>query len=204
MREGGKDRERERASERARAGERARNSESKSKRERGRESESEDTAFRPEFSLVQVTIGQARLLQSATGKVPALVVRTDVANIYGTKAPPLPFCDLQHPDIVLQALQMDACGVICNLFVLPDDAPGAVDLHRKCIQNVTHLRSADPGRGAAWLRGLRGAALLVPMTCSLALPCCVSRGSPVSLQVGMHKVRHGAAGRGERQYLQAF
>jgi hypothetical protein len=42
---------------------------------------------------------------------------------------------------VLQALQMDACAVICNLFVLPDDAPGAVELHRKCIQNVTHLRS---------------------------------------------------------------
>jgi len=50
-----------------------------------------------------------------------------------------PFCDLQHPDIVLQALQMDACGVICNLFVLPDDAPGAVDLHRIFIRTTTFL-----------------------------------------------------------------
>ena len=89
----------------------------------------------------QVTIGQARLLHKTTGKMPALVIRTDVANIYGSQAPPLPFCDLQHPDIVLQALQMDACGVICNLFKLPDDAEGAVDVHRKCVQNVTHLRS---------------------------------------------------------------
>lgn len=65
-----------------------------------------------EPDAVQVTIGQARLLQTtASGKIPSLVVRTDVANIYGTKAPAIPFCDLQHPDIVLQALQMDACGI---------------------------------------------------------------------------------------------
>ena len=31
---------------------------------------------------VQVTIGQARLLNKAKGKVPSLVIRTDVANIY--------------------------------------------------------------------------------------------------------------------------
>lgn len=64
-----------------------------------------------EPDAIQVTIGQARLLQTASGKIPSLVVRTDVANIYGTKAPAIPFCDLQHPDIVLQALQMDACGM---------------------------------------------------------------------------------------------
>jgi DhnA family fructose-bisphosphate aldolase class Ia len=96
---------------------------------------------------VQVTIGQARSLHNGStsvpqgGRMPALVIRTDVANIYGNKKPQIPFCDLQHPDIVLQALQMDACGVICNLFMLPDDAEGAGELHRKCIQNVTHLRS---------------------------------------------------------------
>lgn len=70
-----------------------------------------------EPDAVQVTIGQARLLQNASGKIPSLVVRTDAANIYGTRAPPLPFCDLQHPDIVLQALQMDACGVFLMLFL---------------------------------------------------------------------------------------
>jgi len=52
---------------------------------------------------------QARLLHSAASaaaavsseniKTPALVIRTDVANVYGSKAPPFPFCDLQHPDI---------------------------------------------------------------------------------------------------------
>ena len=95
--------------------------------------------------VIQVTIGQARLLHSSgqgTGlPTPALVVRTDVANVYGTKAPPLPFCDLQHPDIVAEAVRLDASGVICNLFVLPEDAPGATEVHRRCIQNVTHLRT---------------------------------------------------------------
>jgi hypothetical protein len=40
--------------------------------------------------------------------MPALVIRTDVANIYGTKAPPMPFCDLQSTDIGLHTARANS------------------------------------------------------------------------------------------------
>mmetsp|Transcript_52343 Transcript_52343/g.122803 ORF Transcript_52343/g.122803 Transcript_52343/m.122803 type:complete len:284 (+) Transcript_52343:3-854(+) len=95
---------------------------------------------------IQLTIGQARELFPAAiaagcAKVPALVVRCDVANVYGTTAPPHAFCDMQNPNIVEEAVRLDATGVICNLLKLPDDAPGGIECHRQCIQNVAHLRA---------------------------------------------------------------
>jgi len=95
--------------------------------------------------VIQVTLGQARSMFTAgsqTGhRLPALVVRTDVANVYGTKAPPAPFCNLQHPLVVEEAIRLDACAVICNLLLLPSDAPGAGEVHQTCIKNVSHLRT---------------------------------------------------------------
>uniref|UniRef100_A0A6U5AYN2 Fructose-bisphosphate aldolase n=1 Tax=Hemiselmis andersenii TaxID=464988 RepID=A0A6U5AYN2_HEMAN len=95
--------------------------------------------------VIQVTLGQARTLFTAgteSGqRLPALVVRTDVANVYGTSAPPLPFCNLQHPQVVDEAVRLDACAVICNLLLLPKDAPGAGEVHQTCIKNVSTLRA---------------------------------------------------------------
>ena len=66
-------------------------------------------SVRPDEGLL--SRAQARLLQGIAAKrMPALVIRTDVANVYGTKAPPLPFCDLQHPDIGMRMnMYMHAC-----------------------------------------------------------------------------------------------
>eukprot|EP00961_Rhodomonas_salina_P271622 3670110-Rhodomonas_salina.1 len=48
---------------------------------------------------------------------------------------------MQNPNIVEEAVRLDATGVICNLLKLPDDAPGGIECHRQCIQNVAHLRA---------------------------------------------------------------
>src|SRR5712664_845321 len=57
---------------------------------------------------IQLTIGQAHYLQSLPGKAkPALVLRTDVANVYGTQLPrALSSRMIQQP--VEQALRLDA------------------------------------------------------------------------------------------------
>jgi len=59
-----------------------------------------DALARANPDAVQLTIGHAKLLQSVPGKAkPALVLRTDVANVYGNPLvltplqPPPPECD---------------------------------------------------------------------------------------------------------------
>jgi len=95
--------------------------------------------------VIQLTIGQARSLLpagiTAAHRLPSLVIRTDVANVYGTTAPSVPFCNLQHPQIVEEAVRLDACAVICNLLFLPADAPGAGEVHQTCVRNVSVLRA---------------------------------------------------------------
>jgi DhnA family fructose-bisphosphate aldolase class Ia len=86
---------------------------------------------------VQLSPGQARVLQSIPGKrKPSLVLRTDVANVYGTQVPQYLFSQLIDQP-VHQALRLDAACVVVNLFLLP----GRSDLHHTCIQNVVHLRA---------------------------------------------------------------
>ena len=59
---------------------------------------------------IQLTIGQARHLQAmpVRGK-PALVLRTDVANVYGNQLPRTLFSRVIE-DAVLQAVRLDAAG----------------------------------------------------------------------------------------------
>ncbi len=69
---------------------------------------------------IQLTKGQARLLQSLGGRErPALVLRTDVANVYGSPLPDHMF-DLTLPNPGLAGVQLDAACVVVNLFDLPD------------------------------------------------------------------------------------
>lgn len=69
---------------------------------------------------IQLTKGQARLLQSSGGRErPALVLRTDVANVYGPSLPDHMF-DLTLPSPGLAGVQLDAACVVVNLFDLPD------------------------------------------------------------------------------------
>lgn len=85
---------------------------------------------------IQLTIGQARHLQAIAGKQkPALVLRTDVANVYGKELPSLLFSRMIE-DPVEQALRLDATCVVVNLFSIPGE-PSVTD---DCIQNILHLK----------------------------------------------------------------
>jgi DhnA family fructose-bisphosphate aldolase class Ia len=85
---------------------------------------------------IQLTVGQAPHLQKlpVRGK-PALVLRTDVANVYGTRLPRVLFSRMiEEP--VLQAVRLDAACVVVNLFCIPDQ-PEIAD---QCIQNIMRLK----------------------------------------------------------------
>jgi DhnA family fructose-bisphosphate aldolase class Ia len=87
---------------------------------------------------VQLAPGQAPLLQHRPGRdKPALVMRTDVTNVYGSASRERPFVRLLRGALE-QALRLDAACVVANLFVVP----GAPGLHEQCIDNVGRLRAA--------------------------------------------------------------
>jgi len=85
---------------------------------------------------VQLSPGLAPLLQAIPGKAkPSLVLRTDVANVYGKELPRYLFSRLiEHA--VEQALELDAACVVVNLLLLP----GQPELHAQCIENVCRLK----------------------------------------------------------------
>lgn len=85
---------------------------------------------------VQLTVGQAKYLQRIPGKEkPALVLRTDVANVYGKDLPRSLFSRMIE-DPVEQALRLDATCVVVNLFQIPDE-PEVTD---QCIQNILWIK----------------------------------------------------------------
>ena len=87
---------------------------------------------------IQLTIGQARHLQALPVRPkPGLVLRTDVANVYGTQLPDVLFSRMIE-DAVLQAVRCDAACVVVNLFRIPG-APAVTD---QCIQNILRLKPA--------------------------------------------------------------
>ncbi len=90
---------------------------------------------------IQLSPGQAPLLQRLPGPgKPALVLRTDVANVYGPAPPKALWSELVE-DAVGRALRLDAACVVVNLLSLP----GEPELYRQCVHNVSTLRAAcDP------------------------------------------------------------
>lgn len=85
---------------------------------------------------IQLTTGQAKLLQSISGpQKPALVLRTDIANVYGPELPERLF-SLLIEDAVEQALRLDAACLCVNLFQLE----GAPEIHEACVRNVSRLK----------------------------------------------------------------
>jgi len=86
---------------------------------------------------IQLTVGQARHLQSIPGKQkPALVLRTDTANVYGTELPATRFSTMID-EPMLQAVRLDATCVCVNLFLIP----GAPDVYAQCVQNIVKLKT---------------------------------------------------------------
>ena len=85
---------------------------------------------------IQLTIGQAPHLQALPLRPkPALVLRTDVANVYGKKLPRTLYSRILE-DAVLQAVRIDAACVVVNLFRIPDQP----ELADQCIQNIMRLK----------------------------------------------------------------
>ncbi len=85
---------------------------------------------------IQLTIGLAPLLQELPGRTkPSLVLRTDVANVYGKDLPRTLFSRMIESPVE-QALQLDATCVVVNLFRIPNQ-PEVAD---QCIQNILKLK----------------------------------------------------------------
>jgi len=85
---------------------------------------------------VQLTVGQAPYLQGIAGRTkPALVLRTDVANVYGTVLPRALFSRMIDAPVE-QALRLDATCVVVNLFRIP----GEPEVTDQCIQNILRIK----------------------------------------------------------------
>jgi len=92
---------------------------------------------------IQLTLGQARHLQSISGKLkPALVLRTDTANVYGMNLPETRFSTMIDEPI-LQAVRLDAVCVCVNLFLIP----GAPDVYAQCVENIVKLKTQSDHYG---------------------------------------------------------
>jgi class I fructose-bisphosphate aldolase len=85
---------------------------------------------------IQLTIGQAPLLQNIPGKgKPALVLRTDVANVYGQELPGYLYSKMIDSPVE-QALKLDAACVVVNLFSIP----GQPEITAQCIDNILKIK----------------------------------------------------------------
>jgi DhnA family fructose-bisphosphate aldolase class Ia len=85
---------------------------------------------------IQLTLGQAHLLQNLPGKEkPALVLRTDVANVYGPTLPRFLFSKMiENP--VEQALKLDVACVVVNLFSIPNQP----EVSAQCVDNILKIK----------------------------------------------------------------
>jgi DhnA family fructose-bisphosphate aldolase class Ia len=85
---------------------------------------------------IQLTVGQADVLQRVPGRQkPSLVLRTDVANVYGKDLPRSLFSRMIEEPVV-QALRLDAVCVVVNLFRIPEE-PEVTD---QCVENILRLK----------------------------------------------------------------
>ncbi|MEL7460485.1 MAG: aldolase [Pseudomonadota bacterium] len=87
---------------------------------------------------IQLPPGTAPILQAIPGKArPALVLRTDIANVYGNPLPRTLFSEV-IADPVDQGLALDAACVVVNLLMLPDQP----EVHAACIRNINAMKRA--------------------------------------------------------------
>ena len=85
---------------------------------------------------IQLSIGQASILQSIPGKSkPSLVLRTDIANVYGKTLPRTLYSRIIG-NAVEQAMRLDAACIVVNLFNLPDQP----EVYESCIENICQLK----------------------------------------------------------------
>ena len=100
---------------------------------------------------VQLSTGQARYLQRIPGRQkPSLVLRVDVANVYGKKLPRTLYSRMIE-DAALQAVQLDAACVCVNLFAVPNEPEVGEECRGEHLETQTGVRQAgdaDDGRAA--------------------------------------------------------
>ena len=85
---------------------------------------------------IQLTVGQAAHLQELPGRLkPSLVLRIDVANVYGKKLPRRLYSRM-IADPVEQALRLDAACMCVNLFQIP----GEPEVGEQCVENILRLK----------------------------------------------------------------
>jgi fructose-bisphosphate aldolase, class I len=154
---------------------------------------------------IQLSPGQAPLLQRIPGpRKPALVLRTDVANVYGPRPPRHLFSELVDA-AVEQALRLDAACVVVNLLLLPDEP----ELLHQCVRNVAALRAAcdpvgmplmveplvfKPGAGGYGVDG--DAEKIVPLVRQAAeLGADIIKADPTDDLEAYHRVIEAAGGR---------
>jgi DhnA family fructose-bisphosphate aldolase class Ia len=91
---------------------------------------------------VQLTVGQARHLQERPGKdKPALVLRSDVANVYGPELPNALF-SLTIDAAAETAARLDAVCLVVNVF----DMPGSLT----CADNASTTSSGSSAPASNW------------------------------------------------------
>jgi class I fructose-bisphosphate aldolase len=87
---------------------------------------------------IQLTVGQAQHLQSLPGRLkPSLVLRIDVANVYGKQLPRRLY-SRTIADPVEQALRLDAACMCVNLFQIPNEP----EVGEQCVENILRLKPA--------------------------------------------------------------
>ncbi len=85
---------------------------------------------------IQLTLGQARHLQRLPGRFkPSLVLRTDVANVYGRQLPRRLYSRM-IAEPVEQALRLDAACVVVNLLQIPEEP----EVGEACVRNILKLK----------------------------------------------------------------
>jgi DhnA family fructose-bisphosphate aldolase class Ia len=94
------------------------------------------TLVRAGPDAIQLTLGQARILQRIPGKQkPSLVLRADVANVYGNPLDEHIF-SLHVPNAIEEAVRLDAVAVCANLMQLP----GHPEIREANIRSIMALR----------------------------------------------------------------
>jgi fructose-bisphosphate aldolase, class I len=87
---------------------------------------------------IQLSVGQADVLQRHPGRdKPALVLRTDTANVYGSGSPSEAWSEM-IADPVGHAIRLDAACVVANLL----DVPDRPTVRRDCVEAIVRLRTA--------------------------------------------------------------
>jgi len=101
------------------------------------------TVARAAPDAIQLTVGQAPYLQELPGRLkPSLVLRIDVANVYGKKLPRTLYSRV-IADAVEQAVRLDAACMCVNLFQIPDEP----EVGERCIENILRLKPLSERHG---------------------------------------------------------